>query len=116
MLGSCMYSFLPAKKSVSSELLQNLNVVHVKRTQLKKCAVPLAFKMKLGSASVRRSVLGEILLYVTAVDYSSYSSYSSGLQQWIIVTAVTLCHHLQSSNKAAYFGRLRIFLLICLTA
>ena len=81
LLGSCMYSFRPAKNSVSYELLENLNVVHKNLTHSKNGAVPFAFKMKLGSSSVKRSVLEEILLYVTAVDYSSDSSYSSGLQQ-----------------------------------
>ena len=69
LLTSSMYSFLPAKNSVSSELLENLNVVHKKHTQSKDDAVPFAFKIKLGSSSVKRSVLGEILLYVTIVDY-----------------------------------------------
>ena len=69
LLVSCMYSFLPAKNSVSSELLENLNVVHKKLTQSNNGAVPFAFKMKLGSSSVKRSVLGEILFYVIAVDY-----------------------------------------------
>ena len=54
---------------MSYELLENLNVVHKKLTQSKNGAVPFAFKMKLGSSSVKRSVLGEILLYVTEVDY-----------------------------------------------
>ena len=64
LLGFCMYSFLPAKNLVSSELLENLNVVHKKLTQSKSGAVPFAFKMKLGNTSFKRSVLGEILLYV----------------------------------------------------
>ena len=68
MLGSCMHNFLPAENSVSSELLENLNVVHKKLTS-KKGAVQFDFKMKLGSSSVKRSALGEILLSVTAVDY-----------------------------------------------
>ena len=69
LLGSCINDFLPAQNSVSSELLENLNVVHEKTTQSKSGALPFDFKMKLGSSSVKRSVLGEILLYVTAVDY-----------------------------------------------
>ena len=39
LLGSCMYNFLPAENSVSSELLQNLNVVHKNITQSKNGAV-----------------------------------------------------------------------------
>ena len=42
-----MYSFLPAKYQVPSELLKNLNVVHKKLAQSKNGAVPFAFKMKL---------------------------------------------------------------------
>ena len=37
--------------------------------QSKNVAVSFNFKMKLGSSSIKKSVLGEILLYVTAVDY-----------------------------------------------
>ena len=69
LLGSCINDFLPSQNSVSSELLENLNVVHEKTTQSKSGALPFDFKVKLGSSSVKRSVLGEILLYVTAVDY-----------------------------------------------
>ena len=69
LLGSFTYSFLPAKISVSSELLENLNVVRKKLTQSKNGAVPFDFKIKLRSSSVKRSVLREILLYDTAVDY-----------------------------------------------
>ena len=68
LLGSSMYNFLLAENSVSSELLENLNVVLKKKlTQSKKGAIPFDFKRKLGSSSVNRRVLGEILLYVTAV-------------------------------------------------
>ena len=51
LLGSCMYS-CPKKL-----------------TQSKNGAVLFGFKMKLESLSAKRSVLGEILLYVTAVYY-----------------------------------------------
>ena len=44
LLGSCMWSFLPAKNPVPSELLENLNVVHKKLTQSKNGAIPFAFK------------------------------------------------------------------------
>ena len=54
---------------MSSELLENLNVVDTKLTQSKNRAVPFPFKMKLGRSSVKRSDLREILFYVTAVDY-----------------------------------------------
>ena len=67
--GSCMYNFLPAEDSVSPELLENINVVHKKITQSKNGTVPFDFKIKLGRSSVKRSVLGEILLHITAVDY-----------------------------------------------
>ena len=70
LLGSCIYNFLPAQNSAYSELLENLNVVHKKNIQSKNGAIPFDFKMKLGSSSLKRSVLGEILLYFTAVDYS----------------------------------------------
>ena len=69
-----MYSFLPSENSVSSELLENLHVEEFcipeeELTQSKNVAVPFNSKMKLGSLSIKRSALGEILLYVTAVDY-----------------------------------------------
>ena len=68
LVGSCMSNFLRAENSVSSEFLEVLPV-HKKLTQSKSGAVPFNFKMKLGSSSVKRSVLGKILLYFTAVDY-----------------------------------------------
>ena len=58
LLGSCMYNFLLAENSVSSELLENLNIVHKKLTQSKNGAVSFDFKMKSGSSSVKRTVLG----------------------------------------------------------
>ena len=51
------------------ELLENLHVVHKKLSQSKSDAAPFDFKLKLGRSSVKRSVLGEVLLYATAVDY-----------------------------------------------
>ena len=86
LLGSSMYNFLLAENSVSSELLENLNVALKKKlTQSKKGAIPFDFKMKLGSSSVNSRVLGEILLYVTAVGQRIQ-------RRW----RVTLRHHLQS--------------------
>ena len=69
LFDSCMYNFLPAENLISSELLENLNVAHKKLTQSENGAVLFDFKMKLGSSSVKRSDLGENLLYVTPVDY-----------------------------------------------
>ena len=68
LVGSCMYNFLRAENSVSSDFLEILTV-HKKLTQSKSGAVPYNFKMTLGSSSVKRSVLGKILLYFTAMDY-----------------------------------------------
>ena len=48
---------------------KNLIVVHKKIIQSKNGAVPFHFKIKLGGSCVKISVLGEILLHVTAVDY-----------------------------------------------
>ena len=86
-------AFFLQKKSLPSELLKNLNVAHQKLTQSKNGAIPFAFKMKLGSSSVKRSVLREILLYVKAVDY----------REELLSPLFTKCF-----NKAAYFGRLRV--------
>ena len=54
---------------MSSELLEKLHVVDKTLTQSKYGIVTFDFKMKLGSTFVKRSILGEILLYVTAVVY-----------------------------------------------
>ena len=54
---------------MSHELVENLHVVQEELMQSKNVAVSFNFKMKLGSSSIKKSVLGEILLYVTAVDY-----------------------------------------------
>ena len=57
-----MYSFLLSENSMSSELLENLLVVHKRLTQSKNGVFTFDFKMKLGSTFVERSVLGETLL------------------------------------------------------
>ena len=62
-----MYSFPLSENSVSSELLDNSHVDHKRLTQSRKCAITFDFKMTLGSTFVQRSILREILLYVTAV-------------------------------------------------
>ena len=62
-----MYSFLLSENSVYSELLENLHVDHKRLTQSKNGVVTFDFKMKLGSTFVKRSILREILLYLTAV-------------------------------------------------
>ena len=66
-VGAWMYSFLLSENSVSSELLENLHVDHKSLTQPKNGVVTFDFKMKLGSTFVKRSILKEILLYLTAV-------------------------------------------------
>ena len=66
-VGAWMYSFLLSENSVSSELLENLHVDHKRLTQPKNGVVTFDFKMKLGSTFVKRSILKEILLYLTAV-------------------------------------------------
>ena len=48
-------------------LLENLHVVHKRLSQSKSGVVTFNIKMKLGSKFVERSVLREILLYVTTV-------------------------------------------------
>ena len=68
-IGAWMYSFLLSENSVSSELLENLHVDHKRLTQSKNGVVTFDFKMKLGSTFVKRSISGEILLYVGAVVY-----------------------------------------------
>ena len=55
-----MGNFLPTANSVSSELLENLNILHKKLPQSKIGKVPFDLKVKLGSLSVTRSVLGKI--------------------------------------------------------
>ena len=57
-----MYSFLLSENSMSSELLENLHVVHERLTQSKSGVFTFDFKMKLGSTFVERSVLRETLL------------------------------------------------------
>ena len=47
---------------MSSELLENLHVVHKRLTQSNNGVFTFGFKMKLGSTFVERSVLGETLL------------------------------------------------------
>ena len=64
-----MGNFLPIANSVSSELLENLNILHKKLPQSKNGKVLFDLKVKLGSLSVKRSVLGKIWFHVTAVDY-----------------------------------------------
>ena len=66
-VGAWMYSFPLSENSVSSELLDNSHVDHKRLTQSRKCAITFDFKMTLGSTFVQRSILREILLYVTAV-------------------------------------------------
>ena len=66
-VGPWMYSFLLSENSVSSELLENLHVDHKRLTQPKNGVVTFDFKMKLGSTFVKRSILREILLYLTTV-------------------------------------------------
>ena len=66
-VGAWMYNFLLSENSVSSELLENLHVGHKRFTQSKTGVVTFDFKMKLGSTFVKRSILKEILLYLTAV-------------------------------------------------
>ena len=94
LLGFCMYSFLPKKNSMPPELLENINVVNKKLTQSKNGAVPFGFKIKLESSSAKRSVLGEILLYFTAVYY----------RVELLSASFVKCF-----NKTAYFGRLRVY-------
>ena len=57
----CTASLL-SENSMSSELLENLHVVHERLTQSKSGVFTFDFKMKLGSTFVERSVLGETLL------------------------------------------------------
>ena len=66
-VGAWMYSVLLSENSVSSELLENLHVDHKRLTQPKNGVVTFDFKMNLGSTFVKRSILREILLYLTAV-------------------------------------------------
>ena len=62
-----MYNFLLLENSVLSELLENLHVDHKRFTQSKTDVVTFDFKMKLGSTFVKRSILREISLCLTAV-------------------------------------------------
>ena len=94
LLGSCMYSFLPKKNSMPPELLESINVVNKKLTQSKNGAIPFGFKIKLESSSAKRSVLREILLYVTAVYYRAE----------LLSPSFAKCF-----NKTAYIGRLRVY-------
>ena len=57
-----IYSFLLSENSMSSELLENLLVVHKRLMQSKNGVFTFDFKMKLGSTFVERSVLRETLL------------------------------------------------------
>ena len=68
------------------ELLENKKLTHG--------AVPFGFKIKLESSSAKRSVLGEILLYFTAVYY----------RVELLSPSFVKCF-----NKTAYFGRLRVY-------
>ena len=56
---------------MSSELLENLHVVHKRLTQSKNGVFTFDFKMRLGSnvLYVERTVLGEILLCITVGVY-----------------------------------------------
>ena len=54
---------------MSSELLENLHVVHKRLTQSKNVVFAFDFKMRLGSTFVDGTVLGEILLYITVGFY-----------------------------------------------
>ena len=64
-----IYSFLLSENSMSSELLENLLVVHKRLTQSKNVVFAFDFKMRLGSTFVDGTVLGEILLYITVGVY-----------------------------------------------
>ena len=66
-----IYSFLLSENSMSSELLENLHVVHKRLTQSKNGVFTFDFKMRLGSnvLYVERTVLGEILLCITVGVY-----------------------------------------------
>ena len=100
LIGSCMYNFLRAENSVSSDFLEILTV-HKKLTQSKSGAVPYNFKMTLGSSSVKRSVLGKFCCI---------------LQRWIIGTENTTTLESYSAlsftkcfQKTTYFVRLRVY-------
>ena len=81
LLGSCMYNFLPAKNSVSSELLENLNFVHKKSYSIKQRCCSICFQNE-----IRKFICQEKCFRRNFV-----LCYSSRLKR-----RVTLRHHLQS--------------------
>ena len=98
LLGSCMYSFLPKKNSMPPELLENINVVNKKLTQSKNGAVPFGFKIKLESSSAKRSVLGEILLYVLAIICKVFQQNSIYWSFESILIDLSRCVKFKSTN------------------
>ena len=100
-VGASMYSFLLSENSVSSELLENLHVYHKRLTQSKNGVVTFDFKMKLGSTFVKRSILREILLYLTAVVCTD-REYTAMLKSY------SASSFTESFGKTAYFVRLRV--------
>ena len=103
-VGPWMYSVLLSENSVSSELLENLHVDHKRLTQPKNGVVTFDFKMNLGSTFVKRSILREILLYLTAVVCTD-REYSNAEELLCVIIYIVFRQHIST----AYFVRLRVY-------